>query len=155
MVDNWNISKLTGALLPGKFIFVLIWGKKTQSSPRIGVFGFFETFWNVFPGNNLKWKIILYFDVYLHAKNRLCHSSVPHLEKFWFSSYVPKCCWPIKLQDSLKCNISRKKWMTKSIFGMQINIEMLYKLILSFECALAGMHKVPKIKKLHIFARSP
>ena len=29
--------------------------------------------------------------------------------KFWFSSYGPKCCQPIKLQDSLKCNISKKK----------------------------------------------
>ena len=51
---------------------------------------------------------------------------------FWFSSYGPKCCQPIKLQDYLKCNISRKKWVNKFIFGMQINIEVFYKLILSF-----------------------
>ena len=38
----------------------------------------------------------------------------------------PKCCWSVKLQDSLKCNISRKKWMTKFIFGMQTNIEVFY-----------------------------
>ena len=40
------------------------------------------------------------------------------------------CCQPIKLQDSLKCNISRKKWMMKFIFGMQLNIEVIYNLIL-------------------------
>ena len=50
--------------------------------------------------------------------------SISYLAKFRFSSYGPKCCWPIKLQDSLKCNISRKKWMMKFIFGMQINIEV-------------------------------
>ena len=36
-------------------------------------------------------------------------SPVPYLAKYWFSSYGSKCCWPIKLQDSLKFNISRKK----------------------------------------------
>ena len=51
---------------------------------------------------------------------------------FWVSSYGPKCCQPIKLPDSLKCNISRKKWMMKCIFGMKINIKVFYKLILSF-----------------------
>ena len=35
--------------------------------------------------------------------------SIPYLVKFWFSSYGPKCCRPIKLQGSLKCNVSRKK----------------------------------------------
>ena len=33
---------------------------------------------------------------------------IPYQAKFWFSSYGPKCCQPIKLQDSLKCNISKK-----------------------------------------------
>ena len=51
-------------------------------------------------------------------------------QKLWVSSYEPKCCQPIKLQDSLKCNISRKKWMMKFIFGIQINIEVWYKLVL-------------------------
>ena len=41
-------------------------------------------------------------------------------------------CWPIKLQDSLKCNISRKKLIMKFIFGMQKNIKIFYRLILSF-----------------------
>ena len=62
----------------------------------------------------------------------------PYLAKFWFSGYWPRCCQPIKLQDSLKCNISRKKWMMKLIFGMQIYIEVFYKLILSFwVCAIS------------------
>ena len=41
---------------------------------------------------------------------------ISYLAKFWFSSYGPKCSWPIKLQDSLKCNISRKKWKNEVYF---------------------------------------
>ena len=57
---------------------------------------------------------------------------IPYLAKFWFSSYGPKCCQSIKLQDSMKFNISRKKRMMNCIFGMQITIEVFCKLILSF-----------------------
>ena len=32
-----------------------------------------------------------------------------YLAKFWFLSYRLEHCQPIKLKDSLKCNISRKK----------------------------------------------
>ena len=32
----------------------------------------------------------------------------PYLAKFWFSRYGPKCSQLIRLQDSVKCNISRK-----------------------------------------------
>ena len=56
---------------------------------------------------------------------------IPYLAKFWFSSNWPKCCLPIKLQDFFKWNNSRKKWMMKFIFGMQIKIEVFYKLMLS------------------------
>ena len=62
--------------------------------------------------------------------------------KLWVSSYRPKCCLPIKLQGSLKCNLPRKKWMNFSskskvprknfTFGMQINIKVSLKLVLSF-----------------------
>ena len=62
--------------------------------------------------------------------------SIPSLTKVWFSSYGPKCCWSIKLQDSLKCNVSRKKWMMKCIFGKQIN-RSFCKLIVSFEVCVA------------------
>ena len=34
---------------------------------------------------------------------------IPYLAKFWVSSHEPKYCQPIKLDDSLKRNISRKK----------------------------------------------
>ena len=34
---------------------------------------------------------------------------IQYLAKFWFWSYGLKCCQPIKLQDSLECNIPRKK----------------------------------------------
>ena len=33
---------------------------------------------------------------------------IKYLAKFWFLSYGPKCYQPIRLQDSLKCDISRK-----------------------------------------------
>ena len=42
------------------------------------------------------------------------------------------CCQPIKFQYSLKCNISIRKSMMKCVFCMQINIEVLHKLIQSF-----------------------
>ena len=57
---------------------------------------------------------------------------ISYLAKHWASSYGPICCRPKKLQGSLKCNISRKKWMINYFFGMQINIGVFYKLILSF-----------------------
>ena len=57
---------------------------------------------------------------------------ITYLAEFCSSKYGRKYCWPIELQDSLKCNISREKWMIKFIFGMQRNIEILYKLILAF-----------------------
>ena len=40
-------------------------------------------------------------------------SPVLYLPKFWFLSYRSKCSRPIKLQNSLKCNISRKKLTMK------------------------------------------
>ena len=55
-----------------------------------------------------------------------------HQAKFWFSSYGPKSSQSIKLQDFLTCNISRKKWMMKFVFGLQIKIKVSCKLILSF-----------------------
>ena len=65
--------------------------------------------------------------------------SPTNVGKFWVSSYGPKCCQPIKLQDSLKCNIIRKKRMMKFIFFcMQINIEVFCKMILSFWVSLTS-----------------
>ena len=101
-----------GSFFPGNFIFAQIWAKRAQNM-------FFGIFWKilslVFFGNNLKWKLLLLL-IFRHQ----------------VSSYGPKYCQPIKLQDSLKCNISRKKWMIKCTFGMKINIKVFFKLILSF-----------------------
>ena len=80
---------------------------------------------------------------------------ISYLAKFWFSSYGSKCCQPIKLQDFLKCNISKKKWMMKFIFGLQINIEVFYRLYYHFGFVQLGMPKVPKMRSLDIFAITP
>ena len=67
--------------------------------------------------------------------------AILYLEKYCFSSYGPKCSWPIKLQDSLKFNISRKKWIIKFIFGMHVNIEVFYKLVLWWR-------SIPEVSKI-------
>ena len=54
-----------------------------------------------------------------------------HQSHIWQNS-SSWCYQPIKLQDSLKCNISIKKWIIKCVFCIEINIKILYKLILSF-----------------------
>ena len=72
----------------------------------------------VFLVYNLKWKLILLL---------IFH----HQSHIWQNS-SSRCCQPIELQDSLKCNISRKNWMMEFVFCMQINIKVLYKLIPSF-----------------------
>ena len=36
-------------------------------------------------------------------------SPVTYLAKFWFLSYGPKCCRPIRLPDSSKCKSLKKK----------------------------------------------
>ena len=46
---------------------------------------------------------------------------IPYLAKFWFLINGPKCCQPIKLQDSLR---SQEKVKNEVYFGMQINIEV-------------------------------
>ena len=80
---------------------------------------------------------------------------ISYLTKFCFSSYRPKCCWPIELQDSLKCNISRKKWMMKFIFGMQRNINIFYKLILSLWVCIARNAQSIQNKNVFISMQYP
>ena len=70
---------------------------------------------------------------------------IPYLAKFWFSSYGPKCCRPIKLQDTLKCNISRKKWIMKFIFWHADKQKFSTSWYCYFGCSLPAMPKVPKI----------
>ena len=50
-------------------------------------------------------------------------------------------------QNSDLCNISRKKWMMKCVFGMQINIKVLYKFILSFWVCVARHAQSAQNKK--------
>ena len=40
-------------------------------------------------------------------KTNIIDISPTHMAKFWVSSYGPKCCQPIILQDSLECSIER------------------------------------------------
>ena len=58
-----------------------------------------------------------------------------HKSHIWYNSgsrvMAQNAVSRIKLQDSLQWNISRKNCMNL-LFGMQINIEVFYKLILSF-----------------------
>ena len=100
-------------------MFAQIWVKRAQNGPKLGSFWIFQkTLALVFLGNNLKWKLIL-LSIFLHQFHIWLNSSS------W-------CCQLIKLQDFLKYKISRKKWMIKCVFFMQINIKVLYRLIPSF-----------------------
>ena len=86
--------------------------QSAQYGPKIFFLG---KRWLVLPGINLKWKLILLL-IFLHQS----HIWQNVILKLWFSSHGPKCYRQIKLQDSLKYNISRMMWMIKFIFGMQI-----------------------------------
>ena len=71
-------------------------GKKDS---KMGYFAFFENFVICFSLKKGKMAVllILYF-----------LSQISYLTKFLFWSYWPICFWPIRLQDSLKCNICKK-----------------------------------------------
>ena len=58
--------------------------------------------------------------------------------KFWFLSYGSKCSRPIKLQDLLRYNISWRKSGIQLNFYMQIIINVLWKVKLSFLVDVAG-----------------
>ena len=92
-------------------------------APKIGCFGFLKNFVISFSWKKSKMENNIFVDI---------SPPISYLAKSWSCSYGPKRCQQIKLQDSLKCNISRKKWIMKFVFAMQINIEVFYNLILSF-----------------------
>ena len=101
----------------------------------------------VFPGNNLisdRNLILLYWYFTWN----------PISGKFRFSTYGSKYCWTIKLQDSLKCSIPKKKWMINCSFVMQINLKVFYKFVPSYWVCMPGMPKLPKMRSLHIIAIS-
>ena len=75
----------------------------------------------VFLGNNLQGKLTLLFIFHHHIWQ---NSESRVMGENTISQLI--------LQDSLNYNILRKKRMIKFIFCMQINIEIFYKLILSF-----------------------
>ena len=88
-------------------------GQNGHMAPKRVFWIFLKNLSLVFLGSNLKWKLI----------SLLIFQHQPHI---WQNSgplvIAPICCQPIKLQGSLKCNISRKKWMMNFTFGMLINI---------------------------------
>ena len=58
--------------------------------------------------------------------------SPPYPAKFWVSSNEPKCCQPIKFQDSLNCIYYLKKEVNdKFIFCLQINTNFFFKMTVS------------------------
>ena len=74
----------------------------------------------VFPGDNLKWKVILLFKFY-------CKPLI------WKNSgYGPKFSKPIRSQDSLKCNIWRKK------YGMKDQVDLLHLSFLQGDTIIFG-----------------
>ena len=93
---------------------------------KLGLFGHLEIFCDYFFwGNNLKLKLLLLL-IFQHQ------SRIWQISGSQVMDQNADCCWSIELQDSFKCNNSQMKWLIKFIFGMQINIEVFYELILSF-----------------------
>ena len=86
---------------------IYYWQNFGENGPKIGFFGFFGKFGISFSWKWSKMKTNIVIDI---------SPQILYLTKLWLSSYEPKCCQPIKLQDSFKCNILRKKWMMKLCF---------------------------------------
>ena len=88
MLDDWNILKI-------------------QNGPKIELFGLSEKDLFSFSWKSSKMNSNIVIDF---------SPPIPYLAKLWFLSHGPKCCCQIKLQNSLKSNISRKNFYEKSIF---------------------------------------
>ena len=82
---------------------------------------FLKDFVIIFSLNNLKWNMTLF--IFYHK---------PLSVKILVLNLFTKCCWPIRLHDSLTCNISRKRWGINLIFCVKTNIEVFYKAISLF-----------------------
>ena len=75
--------------------------------------------------------------------------SASSITKFWFLSYSPECCHPIKLQNSLNCNISRKSWEMVLIFCRQSGVHRSLKITMSFSAgAIIYVQACPKYSKI-------
>ena len=71
----------------------------------------------IFSGNF----VFTYFWIWCEIKVHIIsfvRAQILYLGRFWLFTYEPKCCKPIRLQDSVE-----KKSMNQLIFGMQINIQ--------------------------------
>ena len=75
------------------------------------------------------------------------HQSHP---EFWFFSYRPKCCWPIKLQYFSKCNIS--SWYCHfECLSLLLNAKVFCKLIVSFCVCVVRHAKITQDNKFAIY----
>ena len=80
-------------------------------------------------------------------------SQTVYLVKFLSFSYRPKCSWPIRLQDSSKCNTSTKNWGIKLIFSLQINIKSFLQVAaFAFDGCFHARPNYPKEQVCDIFA---
>ena len=105
---------------------------------------FFFTFWKIFPlvfsGNNLKWKLILLL-IFYH-QSRICQDSGSRvMGRNDVGQSNCRVLWNVTSQER------SGRW---SFFGMQISIEVFYKLILSFWVCVIRHDQNNQIS-LHIF----
>ena len=77
-------------------------------------------------------------------------SQTPCLAQFLFWNYCPKCSWPMRLQDSLKCN-SVNELRNQVNFWLQINIRVSYKSVLLLCVGVARHAKSTQNNKFAIF----
>ena len=82
------------------------------------------------------WKFVICLSVKQYTMKFLLildfSSQTPCLAKFFFWSYCPKFSWPIRLQDSSKCNICKKTWEIKlnQVDFLFAAIRVSYKIVL-------------------------
>ena len=116
--------KTRRALFSMKFIFDQIWAKRAQISPKIHLFGFFQKFIENLKSFSWKWP---------KMKANIVDISppIPYSAKFLFSIYGPKCWQPV----------FRKHGGWSWFFCLQINMKVLYKLIVSlWVCTARHVH---------------
>ena len=118
-VRQYEYLKTDRGPFPEKFNFAQIWAKGAQN----------RIFW-------IFWKILSL----VFPRNIDISPQISYLEKLWFSSFWPKSCQPIKLQNPLNVISQRSDWCN-------LNIEVFYKLVLSFWVNIAKHARSIKNKK--------
>ena len=79
----------------------------------------------------------------------------PYLAKFWISSYGPKCCQPIKLQDSLNCNIltaDRLQQIQRKNYSIKEKSFMEESFVFTFPYQINGNHTTEPETVSHIIS---